>query len=199
MFVNCLMELPTAGIRSNIGGAGMKSIPLLAIAAVVAAIAFTTANGQPIHSHDSGKKSDGAKAAFSPGLGEIMALQQMRHSKLWFAGNARNWELAGYELDELKEGFEDVANLFPMVNEVSITEVVAAITAVQIPDLGKSIEARDRAKFASAFDRLTGTCNACHQTTKHRFIVIQRPAALPYTNQSFTPLSRSPNEADHQH
>ncbi len=28
------------------------------------------------------------------GLGEIMSLQQMRHSKLWFAGQAKNWELA---------------------------------------------------------------------------------------------------------
>jgi hypothetical protein len=38
-----------------------------------------------------------------------MSLQQMRHTKLWFAGNARNWDLAGYEFDELKEGFENVA------------------------------------------------------------------------------------------
>jgi hypothetical protein len=127
-----------------------------------------------------------------------MSLQQMRQSKLWFAGNARNWDLAGYELDELKEGFEVAAQLFPMVNDVSVTEVIGAITAVQIPELGKSIEARDRAKFVSAFDKLTATCNACHQTTKHGFIVIQRPIALPYTNQSFTPASQGQSGGSHQ-
>src|SRR5690242_6266881 len=28
---------------------------------------------------------------YAPGLGEIMTLQQMRHVKLWFAGQAANW------------------------------------------------------------------------------------------------------------
>ena len=43
-----------------------------------------------------------------PGLGEIMSLQQMRHIKLWFAGNAANWPLADYEIDKLKDGFDDL-------------------------------------------------------------------------------------------
>ena len=47
--------------------------------------------------------------AYTLGLGEIMGLQQMRHVKLWFAGQAKNWELASYELDELTEGFEDAS------------------------------------------------------------------------------------------
>ena len=37
-----------------------------------------------------------------------MPLQQMRHIKLWFAGRAGNWPLADYEIDQLKEGFDDV-------------------------------------------------------------------------------------------
>ena len=40
--------------------------------------------------------------------------------------------------------------------------------------------------------------NGCHQTTKHGFIVIQRPTALPYTNQSFTPAPQSPSGGGHQ-
>src|SRR5215467_11947860 len=50
---------------------------------------------------------------YTPGLGEIMTFQQMRHVKLWFAGQSENWPLAGYELDELNEGFEDVAMYHP--------------------------------------------------------------------------------------
>src|SRR5215471_18604761 len=43
---------------------------------------------------------------YTPGLGEIMTFQQMRHVKLWLAGQAGNWPLASYELDELNEGFD---------------------------------------------------------------------------------------------
>ena len=50
----------------------------------------------------------GAKGSYASGLGEIMSLQQMRHLKLWLVGAAKNWPLADYELDELKEGFDDI-------------------------------------------------------------------------------------------
>jgi hypothetical protein len=130
-----------------------------------------------------------ARTAYAPGLGEIMSLQQMRHSKLWFAGGAPNWELAGYELDELKEGFDDVRAKFPTHDGMPLTPMVKTITAGAIPDLAKAIAARDAAKFAAAFDALTAACNACHQSVKHGFIVIQRPTSLPYSNQSFAPGS----------
>src|SRR5262245_44202584 len=42
------------------------------------------------------------------GLGRLLPRTQMCHAKLWYAGEARNWPLAGYELDELREGFDDV-------------------------------------------------------------------------------------------
>lgn len=53
------------------------------------------------------------KAAYAPGLGEIMALPQMRHAKLWLAGSVANWPLAAYELDELREGFSDASKFHP--------------------------------------------------------------------------------------
>ena len=39
----------------------------------------------------------------APGLGEYMTTIQLHAGKLWFAAKASNWELADYELDELKE------------------------------------------------------------------------------------------------
>src|SRR5262252_11185565 len=54
-----------------------------------------------------------ANEAYAPGLGELMSLQQMRHTKLWFAGQAGNWDLAAYELDELGEGFDDIVKYHP--------------------------------------------------------------------------------------
>ena len=125
--------------------------------------------------------------AWTPGLGELMSLQQMRHVKLWFAGEAGNWKLARYELDELKEGFDDVVRLHPTHKDspVPVSEVVPRIMALPLADLGKIVEARDRARFGKAYDALTAACNSCHEATNFGFNVVRRPAVNPYPNQSF--------------
>jgi hypothetical protein len=130
---------------------------------------------------------EGAKETYASGLGEIMSLQQMRHLKLWFAGQAKNWPLADYELDELKEGFDDVIKFFPVKDDMKIGEMAGSTVIPVLPAVKSAIEAKDGAKFAAAFDKLTAACNACHQAANHAFIVIQRPTTSPYTNQSFTP------------
>src|SRR5580658_6860576 len=66
---------------------------------------------------------------YQPGLGAIMALQQMRHIKLWFAGHAGNWPLADYEIGELKEGFDDVTQL--LGGDIVDAHVGAPLAALQ--------------------------------------------------------------------
>ena len=128
-----------------------------------------------------------AGAPYQPGLGEIMTLTQMRHSKLWFAGKAGNWDLAAYELDELKEGFDDAVKLYPMHDNVPVGPMITSLMTTVVATLGKAIEAHDPAKFNAAFDSLTGACNSCHQAANKGFIKIVRPGTSPYTNQSFAP------------
>ncbi len=128
-----------------------------------------------------------AKETYASGLGEIMSLQQMRHLKLWFAGAAKNWALADYELDELKEGFDDVIKFFPKKDDMPIDQMAGSTVVPVLPDVKSAIDAHDGAKFVAAFDKLTAACNSCHQASNHPFIVIQRPVASPYSNQSFTP------------
>jgi len=113
-----------------------------------------------------------------PGLGEIMSVQQMRHIKLWFAGNAANWPLADYEIGELGEGFDDVRKL--VGNDIVDQHVGKPIEALQ-----KAIDGKDRKAFIAAYDNLSAGCNACHKTLDHAFISIQRPAMLPYSDQNF--------------
>jgi hypothetical protein len=124
---------------------------------------------------------------FTPGLGEIMTLQQMRHLKLWFAGRAANWDLADYELDELKEGYEDITKYHPTKDGAPTGTMAAAIVDKEVAELDKAIKAKNAKQFVAAFDKLTASCNACHQASKKEFIVVQRPTANPYANQSFAP------------
>jgi hypothetical protein len=145
-------------------------------------IAAATLSATAVRAQDAPKSASPQEgsAANLPGLGEVMTLQQLRHIKLWFAGHAGNWPLADYEVGELEEGFDDVGKLLGA--DLVDKQVGAAIKA-----LDKAIEDKNRPAFEAAFDKLSAGCNSCHHTLDHGFIAIQRPAALPYSDQNFAP------------
>src|ERR1700722_13760816 len=91
----------------------MKTLRSDAMRSFIVAVVAATLCPLPVHAEDAAKPAEPAAAPepYQPGLGEIMALQQMRHIKLWFAGRAGNWPLADYEVGELQEGFDDVKKL----------------------------------------------------------------------------------------
>jgi hypothetical protein len=68
---------------------------------------------------------------------------------------------------------------------------LAAAKRLQAPNFGgpaaSAIKARDRAKFPAAYDKLTAACNSRHQGSNRGFIVVQRPPASAFPNQSFAP------------
>ena len=128
-----------------------------------------------------------AKEPHGPGLVEIMIATQSHHAKLWLAGSARNWALADYQIDELKEGLEDAAKNVPDYKGVPVGQMIQNLMMPPIEDVENAIKAGDRAKFVAAFDKLTGACNACHVGANRGFIVIQRPASSAFPNQSFAP------------
>ena len=121
----------------------------------------------------------------SPGLGEFMTTMQLHMGKLWFAGKADNWDLAGYELDELRETMDAAQNLHSTKNGVDISKVLAAIAQSQISQLATSIEKKNQSHFTHAYDEALSACNGCHEESGHRFIKITRPTAPPVTNQKW--------------
>ncbi len=129
-----------------------------------------------------------ATEAYVPGLGEMMSLQQMRHVKLWFAGQAENWELADYEVDELGEGFDDIVKYHPTHKEspVAPKDAIPRMVTQPLKDLRSAIEKKDARGFVQAYDSLTAACNNCHQATNFMFNAVQTPATNPYPNQVFT-------------
>jgi hypothetical protein len=154
----------------------MKTAFAAAIAAATLALSVLVV--QPSRSQGTASNAEPVIEPYVPKIGEIMALQQMRHIKLWFAGRAGNWPLAGYEIDELKEGFSEVDR--QLGGTIVESAVGRALSAVE-----KAIDAKDKGAFPTAFDGLSAGCNSCHQTLDRNFIVIMRPSSLPYTDQSF--------------
>jgi hypothetical protein len=117
-----------------------------------------------------------------PKLGDIMSATQLRHIKLWFAGKLQNWELAAFEVEQIKGGLGDAAQLYLEIPVEYVTNTAAPIQLIR-----DAIEAKDSTKFSKAFNDLTAACNACHQAIGRGFIVIQAPTASPFSDQSFSP------------
>lgn len=121
--------------------------------------------------------------SYRPGLGEFMLALQLHHSKLWSAGQARNWKLASFEIDEIKETIDDIKQYNTDRPEIaSLPMIEPALDSV-----AKAIKNEDVRSFDPGFVLLTNTCNNCHRATKHEFNVIKVPENSPYSNQVFTP------------
>lgn len=119
----------------------------------------------------------------SPGrLADIMSAVQFRHSKLWTAGQQKNWELAGYELELVKSSLTEAIALYTAIPVDNITMIDPPIKSME-----KAIDARNGVAFGKAFGELTAGCNACHQSTGRGFIVMRVPTASSFGNQSFSP------------
>ena len=124
---------------------------------------------------------------YVPRLGDIMNAVQTRHIKLWFAGKAQNWELAAYELRQLKAGLLEAAVLYqgiPVSNVTTMTKPVQSIS--------DAIDAKDFKRFTKAVGELTDGCNSCHQTMQRGFVAIQMPTTSPFSDQSFAPTQKKP-------
>jgi hypothetical protein len=126
---------------------------------------------------------------YAPGLGEIMTLTQMRHAKLGLAGQAGNWPLAAYELDELEEGLADAVRFHPThkTSPRPLTELVPDFMDEPVRELRAAVERRDRTAFVAAYDSLTTGCNGCHDVAEFGFNVVVRPSGNPWPNQRFEP------------
>jgi hypothetical protein len=131
-----------------------------------------------------------ASERYVQGIGEFMMATQLRHAKLWFAGEAQNWELAEYEIDEIKEGLEDASRVHPTLDGLPIAEMIKAHTEAPLDDLFRAVEAKKSADFIVAFDRLTAGCNSCYTEARHAFIKIQHPTMPPVSNQVFSPIGK---------
>ena len=128
-----------------------------------------------------------APKSYIPGLEQFMNTIQTEHAKLWFAGDARNWELAAYQLAEIKEVMSDVQDLVPTFKNLPLAKMLDGVITGPIAEIEHALDARDFTKFSAGYGKLTEACNSCHQATGNHFIVIQRPTHPAFPNQDFRP------------
>lgn len=119
--------------------------------------------------------------AYKPGLGEFMINIQLHHAKLWFAGLNENWKLAAFEIDEMKESFEDIQKYETEREETKMVPLIYP----PLDSIRTAVDKRNISEFKESFTLLTNTCNVCHTENHFKFNKIKTPDTPPFSNQVF--------------
>jgi hypothetical protein len=130
------------------------------------------------------------KEAYHPELGDQMLGLQTRHARLWFAGEAQNWLLAAFELQELKEAFDGVVEQNPdhaTFQPERLADILPAMMKGPITALRDAIDHNNKAEFEKAYDGLSAACSGCHRAAGNDFLVIERPTTPMLDNLRTTP------------
>ena len=123
---------------------------------------------------------------YVPRLGNIMGVAQAQHQKLWLAGKTQNWELAAYELRQLKASLVEAAVFYSGIPVSNVTTLEPSLQS-----LSDAIAAKDGRKFAKGLGDLTEGCNVCHRSLKRSFVVMKVPSdQQPFANQQFGPAGK---------
>jgi hypothetical protein len=122
---------------------------------------------------------------YIPRLVSIMETAQTRQAKLWFAGKAQNWELAAYELRQLKASLAEAALMYSGLPVDNITTLATPLQSAL-----DAIDAKDSSKFVKSFAEVTDGCNSCHRSMGRGFVVMRTPTDQPFGNQVFAPQKK---------
>jgi hypothetical protein len=115
-----------------------------------------------------------------PGLGTVMIEYGNRLSRLWFAVNADNWDMAKYQLDEMTE-IQEVGE----TTRAKRAPMLKAFEEGYLMPMDAAILAKDKTAFTQAFNNAIGGCNACHagstgnNWSSYKYVEIQAPQIDP--------------------
>ncbi|WEN16687.1 hypothetical protein PY254_08470 [Rhodanobacter sp. AS-Z3] len=186
-----------------------RLIELLAILGVaVAAIAVTTVtvaaqSSPPVDSQKTALASEVAalKAQVAqlqlqhpaPELGQQMLQLQIRHDRLWWAGQSGNWTMAYFMVGELGEalrGIEQTNGDAPELQPEKLSELMPSIMNPAIKEVQEALATQDKAAFSKAYDKLSAACTACHQAAGNTFLIMQRPQTPLLDNLRYDPVAQ---------
>lgn len=121
--------------------------------------------------------------AYVPGFGEFMSGVQVHHAKLWFAGMNENWDLADFEINEIRELKDDIIKYETDRPESKMIPMLEPA----LDSVAQTVRHKNIADFRKSFVLLTTTCNNCHRAVNYPFNDVKIPDTPPFSNQIFEP------------
>lgn len=101
-------------------------------------------------------------------------------ANLCFAGEKRNWPLAGFYWSETRSHLRWAVRIIPVRedpqgNEIRLTEILDPIDKTALEQVGDAIKTKDNTKFVEAYKQMLGSCYACHLASGKPFLKLQIP------------------------
>jgi hypothetical protein len=125
---------------------------------------------------------------FKPAMDDLMTmLVQPRHMKLYYAGQAKNWQLAAFQINELRGALARIGRTIPNYRNINVDSAVASIFTDKLKAVDAAVKSADLAQFNSAYGEMTTACNDCHKGMEHAFLVIKVPDSGNFPDQEFRP------------
>jgi hypothetical protein len=126
-----------------------------------------------------------------PDQSHVMKDIAYHFANLWFAGQAQNWPLAGFYLNETRSHLRWAVRIRPVrrttSGEVDLRAILEGMDRTLLTGVQRTIEARDLAAFSKAYrDTLTG-CYACHQASEKPYLRLKVPEAPEARMIDFSP------------
>jgi hypothetical protein len=125
-----------------------------------------------------------ALGAIQPGLGTVMIEYADRYSRVFYSARAGNWDMAKYQLDEMKE-IQEVGE----TTRPGRAAMLKSFEAGFLDPLDKAIQAKDGAAFDAAYKAVADGCNGCHAASSgaakdagytwksYKYVKVQPPMA----------------------
>jgi len=93
-----------------------------------------------------------------------------RYQELYWAGRDENWDYAKYQLEKIKLSIENGLERRPK-RAKSAEHFLSNV----LPEMQKTVEAKDTAAFNRNFEILTVNCNNCHAMEQVPFFTVKTP------------------------
>lgn len=101
--------------------------------------------------------------------------------KLYFAGDAKNWELAdiyNHEIEEISEGIVAGDETHDGNN---ISQLMESMLLPQVERLEQAIDSGDREMFLNRYNVMIKTCNQCHLASDYGAVRVTVPETNPFS------------------
>lgn len=104
--------------------------------------------------------------------------------KLYFAGEAENWELADIYSHEIEEISEDIVSRGEQHDGINVSQLMESMLLPQIEQIEEAIDSGDREIFMDRYNVMIQTCNQCHTASDYGAVKVTVPETNPF-NQDF--------------
>jgi hypothetical protein len=128
-----------------------------------------------------------------PDQAHVMKDVAYHFSNLWFAGQAHNWPLARFYLDETRSHLRWAVRIRPTrrtaAGDVDLGGILDGLDRSLLMRIRQGIEDQDVAAFAKAYTDTLAGCMACHLAAEKPYLRLRVPEAPEGRLIEFSPTA----------